>query len=254
MSRRNGAVEFAIIGAGRFGIFWGSHLAAHYPTSFYDSNPGIRANTVPAGKWQSLKQCLRKDYIFLTMPIGRIPAFLENHAGQIRKGSVVIDCASVKIPILAWFEKYIPAGVFYLASHPLFGPDSARSGLQDHLLTLMPGYVPLENYNFLVQLFTSKLHLNVLSMSADEHDRLMAYNLSLVHHLGRTLNELGIAKLPLRMAGMKKLSEISQIVMNDSEELFRDFYRFNPYSARLRDNFLEVFRKQGGTENIRVPE
>ncbi len=246
MAKKTKPIEFSIIGAGRFGIFWGNHLAAYYPTNFYDCNPKVIQKLSPAAKWQTLNQCLHKDYIFLTLPIGQIPVFLKNHANQIKKGSVVIDCASVKLPILAWFEKYIPAGVYYIASHPLFGPDSARSGLQDHLLALMPGCVPLEHYNFLVQLFTRKLHLNVLSMSADEHDRLMAFNLSLVHHLGRTLNELGISKLPLRMAGMKKLSEISQIVMNDSEELFRDFYKFNHYSAKLRDNFLLVFAKQGG--------
>jgi hypothetical protein len=73
----------------------------------------------------------------------------------------------------------------------------------------------------------------------------MAYNLSLVHHLGRALNDLGVSKLPLRMAGLKKLDEISQMVMNDSVELFKDFYRFNPYSAKLRDNFLILFNKHG---------
>jgi prephenate dehydrogenase len=247
-------IEFAIIGAGRFGIFWGNHLAAHYSTSFYDSNPGVSKKSKAAGRWQTLEQCLRKDYIFLTIPIGQIPMFLKNHARQIKKGAVLIDCASVKLPVLAWFEKYISPDVYYIASHPLFGPDSARFGLQDHLLALMPGYVPLQHYNFLVRLFTREMHLNVLSMSADEHDRLMAYNLSLVHHLGRTLNELGVARLPLRMAGMKKLSEISQIVMNDSEELFRDFYRFNPYSVKLRDDFLAAFARQGGLNTINVRE
>jgi prephenate dehydrogenase len=254
MAKKTRPIEFAVIGAGRFGIFWGNHLAAHYATSFYDSNSGINQGLRPAGCWQTLKQCLCKDYIFLTIPIGQIPVFLKNHARQIKKGSVLIDCASVKLPVLAWFEKYISPDVYYIASHPLFGPDSARLGLQNHLLALMPGHVPLEHYNFLVQLFTRKLHLNVLSMSADEHDRLMAYNLSLVHHLGRTLYELGVAKLPLRMASMKKLSEISQIVMNDSEELFRDFYRFNPYSVKLRDDFLAVFAKQGGIETIKFRE
>jgi len=254
MSKKIKTIEFAIIGAGRFGFFWGNHLAAHHPVSFYDNNPRVSQKSKPRGCWQSLKQCLRKDYIFLAIPIGQIPEFLKNHAGQIKKGSVLIDCASVKLPVLTCFEKYTPPDVYYVASHPLFGPDSARSGLQDHLLALMPGHVPLEHYNFLVQLFTHRLHLNVLSMSADEHDRLMAYNLSLVHHLGRTLHELGVAKLPLRMAGMKKLSEISQIVMNDSEELFRDFYRFNPYSAKLRDDFLAVFAKQGAIETIKARE
>jgi prephenate dehydrogenase len=245
MVTKTATTEFSIIGMGRFGRFWGKHLAGHYPTSFYDCNPEAKYKMPSVARWPSLIQCLQKDYIFLTLPIGQIPVFLKKNARQIKKGSVVIDCASVKTPVLSWLERYIPAGVFYAASHPLFGPDSARTGLKDHLLVLMPGRIPWPCYNFLVQFFVHKLQLDVLSMSADEHDRLMAYNLSLVHHVGRVLHELGITKLPLRMAGLMKLSEISQIVMNDSEELFRDFYRFNPYSARLRDSFLRLFIKQG---------
>jgi prephenate dehydrogenase len=253
MVKKTGPIEFSIIGAGRFGLFWGKHLALHYPTSFYDCRPPQIPELKAPARWQTLKQCLHKDYIFLTLPIGQLPVFLENHADQIKKGSVVIDCASVKTPVLTWFERYISPDVFYAASHPLFGPDSARLGLQDHLLALIPGRIPLQRYNFLVQFFTGKLGLNVLSMSADEHDRLMAYNLSLVHHLGRTLHDLGISKLPLRMASMKKLSEISQVVMNDSTELFMDFYRFNPYSAKIRDYFLSIFAKHGGIETVETP-
>ena len=245
MAKRNTTTEFSIIGTGRFGLFWGKHLAMYYPTSFYDCNPALKRKILSFGKWQTLNQCLKKDYIFLTMPISQIPVFLEENASRFKKGSVVIDCASVKTPVMAWLNTYIPDGVYYAASHPLFGPDSARIGLKDHILAIMPGRIPLQRYNFLVGLFMNTLQLNVLCMSPEEHDRLMAFNLSLVHHLGRTLHELGISKLPLRMAGLKKLAEISQIVMNDSVELFKDFYRFNPYSAVLKDNFLQLFTQYG---------
>jgi prephenate dehydrogenase len=245
MVKKNKLFEFSIIGAGRFGLFWGKHLSAYYSTSFYDIHPGSKKNIAENGKWQTLKQCLQKDYIFLTLPIGQIPLFLEKNAAMLKKGSVVVDCASVKKPVVDWFEKYIPPEVFYTASHPLFGPDSARNGLQDHLLLLIPGRIPLDRYDFLLNLFRDRFRLEVVSMSADEHDRLMAYNLTLVHHLGRTLEKLGITRLPLRMAGLKKLCEISQVVMNDSEELFNDFYRLNPYSAPLRESFLSAFTRLG---------
>ena len=236
-------IEFSVIGAGRFGVFWGNHLCTYYPTSFFDVRSETKKKIGSPARWQSLKQCLQKDYIFLTLPIGEMRGFLKKNMKAVKRGAVIIDCASVKKPVLDWFEEYIPEGIFFAASHPLFGPDSAREGLRNHLLTLIPGRIPLARYNFLIKLFSDKLRLQVLSMTAEEHDRLMAYNLSLVHHLGRTLHRLGIVELPLKMAGMKKLCEISQTVMNDSEELFRDFYRFNPYSALLRDNFLALFKQ-----------
>ena len=75
----------------------------------------------------------------------------------------------------------------------------------------------------MVYLFSNKLGLHVYNMSARQHDELMAYNLNLVHYLGRALNDLGIARLPLLMSGLDKLNEIVSVVMNDSEELFFDY-------------------------------
>ncbi|MCB0292985.1 MAG: hypothetical protein KDH97_22210, partial [Calditrichaeota bacterium] len=85
----------------------------------------------------------------------------------------------------------------------------------------------------------------VLNISADEHDRMMAYNLSLIHHLGRTFHKMQIGKLPLIMANLERMNHISRIAANDTEELFQDFYRFNPYAARVRDDFMENFRRVG---------
>ena len=71
----------------------------------------------------------------------------------------------------------------------------------------------------------------------------MAYNLNLVHHLGRALNDLGITRLPLMMFGLEKLNEIVNVVMNDTQELFNDFYKYNPYSDKLYENWQRSFDK-----------
>jgi prephenate dehydrogenase len=243
MKRTTDYPEFSVIGAGRFGLFWGNHLSVYYPTSFYDLRSELKSEVKSPARWQSLKHCLQKDFIFLTLPIGQIREFLKQNGTAVKTGAVIIDCASVKKPVLNWFAENIPEHVFYAASHPLFGPDSARGGLAQHLMMLIPGRIPLARYNFLVNFFSGQLGLQVLSMTAEEHDHLMAYNLSLVHHLGRTLSRLGVSELPLKMAGMKKLCEITQAVMNDSEELFRDFYLFNPYATVLKKNFLSRFKQ-----------
>jgi prephenate dehydrogenase len=131
--------------------------------------------------------------------------------------------------------------VHYAASHPLFGPDSAREGIQGHTISLIPGRIPYFKYDALVHIFADLMQLTVLNLSPEEHDRLMAFNLSLVHHIGRTFHDLQIYKLPLMMAGLKNINNISQVVMNDSLELFQDFYRFNPYSQEVRKRFIDNF-------------
>lgn len=241
-------IEISIIGSGRFGLFWGAHLNMHHPVYFYDVDESkrdrihdISGNLIAT--WESLEVCLSKDYIFLTIPIGRMATFLQENALKINAGSVLVDCASVKEPVIDWFAKYLPEEIYYAASHPLFGPDSARDGLEGHIIALIPGRIPYRNYQMLVHLFSDLMNLTVLNLTPQEHDKLMAYNLSLVHHLGRTFHNMQIFKLPLMMSSLKNLNQISQIVMNDSQELFEDFYRYNAYSEEISIKFLDHFRK-----------
>ena len=191
----------------------------------------------------TLEECLQADFIFLTIPISEIEIFIKEHAHKIKPGAVVVDCASVKVSVLNWFHSFFPGNVEFVLTHPLFGPDSARKGLKGHQITMMPGRVSFGNYRFLIDLFEQKLGLIPLSIDAHEHDRLMAYNLSLIHHLGRALGDMDIYSVPLKMRGLSDLNRIAHFTMNDSDTLFKDFYKYNPYSHEIRKKFEESFSK-----------
>lgn len=232
---------FSIIGTGRFGSFWGTQLNRFFPVLCFDENADRNREEISCGQWATLEECLACDYVFLTIPIRRIEDFLKKNAQLFRPGSVVIDCASVKMCVVEWFHQYLPQSVNFAASHPLFGPDSARYSLKNHVITLQPGRLPYVRYKVLVDLFSREMGLRVLNISAEEHDRMMAYNLSLIHHLGRTFHHMQISRLPLIMANLERMNHISRIAANDTEELFQDFYRFNPFAEKIRDDFLENF-------------
>lgn len=234
-----GNFKIAFIGAGRFGFFFGSLINQYEEVLFYDKI-GNKKNFENFG---TLEQCLQADFVFLTIPISEIESFIREHGAKIKPGAVVVDCASVKVSVLNWFKSSLPDGVEYVLTHPLFGPDSARKGLKGHQITMMPGRVAAVRYRFLVQLFEHKLGLLPLSMDAHEHDRLMAYNLSLIHHLGRALGDMDIFNVPLKMRGLSDLNRIAHFTMNDSDTLFKDFYRYNPYSHQIREKFEESFNK-----------
>ena len=232
-----------IIGAGRFGIFWGEALSKFFPVRFYDPDDTCQKKMPAEGEWVDLETCLQQSFIFLTIPISEIAEFLRIHAAGIKSESIVLDCASVKIRVADWFSRYIPEGVYYALSHPLFGPDSAKSGLKGHRITLMPGKIPFERYQRLVKIFSTQLQLQVINLSPEEHDRLMAYNLSLIHLLGRSCHGIELQRVSLMMDSLKKLTGISKVVMNDSTQLFRDFFRFNPYSLEVCMNFRDQFSR-----------
>ena len=242
---------FSIIGVGRFGFFWGKQISDYFPVRFFDVDEKNKREAEDYGNWCSLETCLQSDYIFLTIPIRQIEIFLRENAHRIKSGSVVIDCASVKMNVVRWLEKYLPEDVHFAASHPLFGPDSAKYNLRNHTITLQPGKIPYDRYKVLVDLFTKEMGLKTLNVSAKAHDKMMAYNLSLIHHLGRTFHRMQIARLPLIMANLERMNHISRIAANDTEELFQDFYRFNPFAETVRDDFLKNF--DAITDDFLVP-
>jgi len=240
---KSDTIEFSVIGTGRFGHFWCRSLSKFYPTFAYDINPDCRKRVERFAVWDSLENCLTKKFIFLTIPIHSMKDFLKENKDNFQKGSVIIDCASVKVPVMTWFDEHLPQDVHYVASHPLFGPDSAKNKLRDNIIMVMPGKVPLKDYQILIGFFMDKLGLQIYNLTAHEHDELMAYNLNLVHFLGRALDDLGITKLPLMMSSLSKLNDIVKVVMNDTTELFLDFYKFNPYATKVKDQWLKSFEK-----------
>ena len=233
-------IEISVIGLGRFGSFWANNLNRYYNVFGYDIN--LKSNIEMENiKITDLETCFSKDIIFLTIPISKIKSFLKENHHKIQKNTVIVDCASVKECVVEWLNQYIPKEVYFASCHPLFGPDSARLGLKDKLITLMPGNIPYQKYNQIVDILSNDLELNILNISAEKHDELMAYNLSLIHHLGRTFHNMGIFKLPLLMAGLEKLNHISEVVMNDSDELFHDFYKYNTFANEIKSQFIKSF-------------
>ena len=56
MVTKSNSIEFSVIGAGRFGYFWGKHLSKYYPLSFYDIDPGRKKIVQKVGQWETLEK------------------------------------------------------------------------------------------------------------------------------------------------------------------------------------------------------
>ena len=231
--------QFAVIGVGRFGAFWGRELSRFFPVSFYDVDAGRAAQVAPYGRWESLETCLQKDYIFLTIPIRRLEDFLKQHGGAIRAGSVVLDCASVKLAVQEWFTAHLPESVYYAASHPLFGPDSSRTGIRGHRIVVVPGRIARSRLERMYRLL-DRLGLRIISTTAEEHDRAMARTQALTHWLGRSLTAFGVGPESIDTHGYRLLAQVAEWASRDSRELFQDMHQFNPFTQDVRARFRDA--------------
>ncbi len=235
-------LNISVIGLGRFGSFWAREISKSANVFTYDINHEKLSSSSKFATPTSLNEALEKDYIILTIPIREIENFVRQNGDKIKSDSILIDSASVKTPVVDWFEKLLPSNVNYFFTHPLFGPDSGSAGLKGLSITLLPGKINYGKYLEFVKML-ELLGLNILTLSPEEHDYLMAYNLNLIHLLGRSLALMNISSISLKMNALTYLNRMSHYVVNDSKILFEDFFAYNPYSGKIASDIKKNIDK-----------
>lgn len=181
------------------------------------------------------------DVVFPCVPIRDFEEVIKDIAPRLKKGALVIDVCSVKVYPIKIMKKYLK-NVDIIATHPLFGPDSAKNGLEN---------LPIMVFNIsankdIYRKFKAKcqnMKLKIIEITPEEHDKYMAYSQAYTHFVGRIGQELKLSETPIDTIGFKQTLEIQKYVINDSEELFIDMHKFNPYSKAMREKFIKAASK-----------
>ena len=231
-----------IIGFGRFGKLVAHYLARDLDVYVYNRSDkdteiaGTGAHPAP------LDMVCRQKIVIPCVPISTLKENLKTIAPLLEPGAVVIDVCSVKEYPVQWMLEELPESVSILATHPMFGPDSAADSLQDRKICLCRVRVPDVQYQKIKKYLTSK-GLIVIEATPGEHDEQIATSLSLTHLIGRTLSECGAKPLDIDTEGYKRLIHILEVVERDTWQLFQDMHRYNPYAKKKRIEFMEVMQE-----------
>jgi prephenate dehydrogenase len=229
-----------IVGFGRFGRFAASHLRNYFDVSVYDSNNRLAEAREMRILIEPLEEVAKSSIVLLCVPISRIRSVLMEMVPHLAENSLVADTCSVKCYPLSLMKTILPSHVQVVGTHPLFGPDSAAKGLQGKKIVLCP--VRMRNLSS-VESFLSRLGLNVLITSPENHDRLMASTQVVVQFLGRAFLELGLGRQDMATPGYETLISILDVVQNDTWELFRDLQTFNRFAKETRERLIESLIK-----------
>ncbi len=228
---------FGIVGYGRFGQLWAESLKSFGEIQVYDPNPsrfsGIKV------KASTLEEAGQADVIFLTMPISAFESACEAIVPHLSPKAIVMDCCSVKTHPARVMARVFPKDQAIIATHPLFGPDSASrsGGLQGHRIVVCPIHCTADQRQEIITLF-ARMGLSPIETTPDEHDRQMARSQGLIHFIGRGLEALHLQPQQLSTPDFQALIGINTMVVNDAWQLFLDMHRFNPYTKDIRKNFL----------------
>ena len=228
-------MQIGVYGLGRFGSFWASMLARH---PFKDARVvaySRSSHNLPFGVNKvSEDEVLQSDILFFCVAISSFEDVLESVSGRIKKGCIVMDTCSVKTYPAAWMEKHLSGqGLSLIATHPMFGPDSAKNGIRG-LPIVMCRLEECDDRIDLVKDYFTSIGLQVLEMTPRHHDREAAYSQGVTHFVGRTLHELGMCPTPIATQGYRSLMTIVEQTCNDPITLFYDLQRFNPYAKEMR--------------------
>ena len=231
-----------IIGFGRFGKLVAHYLARDLDVYVYNRSDKDAEITGTGAHPAPLDMVCRQKIVIPCVPISTLKENLKTIAPLLEPGAVVIDVCSVKEYPVQWMLEELPESISILATHPMFGPDSAADSLQDRKICLCQVRVPDAQYQKIKKYLTSK-GLIVIEATAREHDEQIATSLSLTHLIGRTLSECGAKPLDIDTEGYKRLIHILEVVERDTWQLFQDMHRYNPYAKKKRIEFMEVMQE-----------
>lgn len=225
------------IGFGNFGRFFLPHLKPHFQISVYDvlgKQEEIRADGYSP---ESLSEVAAKDIVVLAVPVQFLKEVLQTIAPHLKVGALVMDVSSVKVRPVAWMLELLPAHVELVGTHPLFGPQSGKHGIEGLNFVLCP--VRTGRLELLHHFFGETLKLKVLERTPETHDQQMGYVQALTHFIGRAINEMDIPDVEQKTPAYQYLLDIKRNLGQDSIDLFYTIETENPYAQGIREHFIK---------------
>jgi prephenate dehydrogenase len=227
-----------LIGYGAFARLTARHLAAHFEVRAFDPALTPGASSEEGAVLTDLAAAASADVVVFATPVERLGEAIAAARPHLRAGALVMDVGSVKVlPAEAMLEN-LPDYVDIIGAHPLFGPQSAKLGIQDLKVALCP--LRGERTPQVEAFLRDVLGLQVFITTPEQHDREAAIVQGLTHLIAKVMVQMEPLPTELTTRSYDKLFEAIEIVRYDPPEVFDAIERLNPYSADVRERFFAL--------------
>ena len=235
-------MTIGIIGFSRFGQLLAKILKPYGQVLVCNrSDKSQQAQELGVG-WGTLEAVCQADWIFVSVAISATEEMIKQIAPLVKKGALVMDVCSVKVLPAKWLQAYVSPSNEIMATHPMFGPDSAKEGTKDLQWVICPLRISQERLAE-VKNVLNKLEVKIIETTPEDHDQQTAISLGLIHFIGRGLAEFGFKDQLIKTLGFERLLKVNETVTNDSWQLFLDMQKYNPYSEETRQRLLSALHK-----------
>lgn len=226
--------SISVVGFGAFGKLVAGLLAPHADVSIHDRSARARqaASELGFGVIEHARD-IAADIVILAVPVPALEGCLLELAPHLRAGQLVVDVCSIKEEPARLMRHWLPPWVEILATHPMFGPESARERVAGSQIVLCP--IRGKRWRRLAAFLKQRLQLEVVVTTPEDHDRQAAMTQGLTHLLARAFSALG-EHPRIRTRSFNLMAEAFALVANDAPEVFEAVTQGNRHVIPLCKN------------------
>ena len=235
-----GGFRILILGAGKMGSFFIDLLSFEHEVAVYDRDPQRMRFTYNCQRFTQMEEIgsFQPQLVINAVTLKyTIPVF-QQIIPLLPKECIISDIASVKTGL---HEFYQQCGHPYVSSHPMFGPTFANLNQlsQENAIIISEGdYMGRIFFRDLYQ----RLGLNIYEYTFDEHDRTVAYSLS-IPFVSTFVFAAVMKHQDAPGTTFKRHMQIAKGVLNEDDYLLQEIL-FNPYThdqvSQIRTELKEL--------------
>lgn len=233
-------MKILVLGAGKMGSFFIDLLSFDHEVAVYEKDAKRMRFTYNCQRFADLEEIrqFKPELVINAVTVKYTIAAFEEVMPFLPKDCIISDISSVKTGLKDFYEK---TGHPYVSTHPMFGPTFAnlQQLSEENAIIINEGdYMGRIFFKDLYQ----KLGLNIYEYSFDEHDRTVAYSLS-IPFVSTFVFAAVMKHQDAPGTTFKRHMKIAQGVLNEDDYLLQEIL-FNPYThdqvAQIRTELKEL--------------
>ena len=220
-------MKILIMGAGKMGSFFLDLLSFDHETAVFEKDPKRMRFTYNTQRFSTMDEIekFKPELVINAVTVKYTISAFEEILPHLSKDCIISDIASIKTGLHEFYEN---SGRRYVSTHPMFGPTFANLNQlsEENAIIITDG--DYMGRIFFKDLY-SKLGLNIYEYSFDEHDKTVAYSLS-IPFVSTFVFAAVMKHQDAPGTTFKRHMKIAQGVLNEDDYLLQEIL-FNPYTS-----------------------
>lgn len=220
-------MRILVLGAGKTGSFFLDLLSFEHETAVYEKNPERLRFTYNTLRFTALDEIddFHPELVINAVTVKYTISAFKEVMPHLPADCIISDISSVKTGLKDFYEH---CGHRYVSTHPMFGPTFANLNQLSHENAIIINEGDYMGRIFFKDLY-SRLGLNIYEYSFEEHDKTVAYSLS-IPFVSTFVFAAVMKHQDAPGTTFKRHMNIAKGVLNEDDFLLQEIL-FNPYTS-----------------------